>query len=151
MQKIRGFNVDHFHSHTRCIYLNAHGFMAQSINSKRAYLLPGHLLGIYLFILEKPLLEELTNAPPRGLGFLTNRLPPVPTRLQFPHRCPGVWEGLTDPLPLYKKSVENQVWTAGPPSRPGPRARFQQNPVQRHGSGVGIQYASLGRGSYIRL
>ena len=106
--------------------------MAQSINSKRAHLLPGHLLGIYYFILEKLPLEELTNAPTPGLGFLTNRPPPVPTRLQIPHKCPGVWEGLelTDPLLLYKKSVENQVWTAGPPTRPGRgRAGFQQNPV----------------------
>ena len=41
--KKKGFNVDHLHSHTRRIYVNAHGFMAQSINSKRAHLLPGHL------------------------------------------------------------------------------------------------------------
>ena len=34
--------------------------------SKRAHPLPGHLLAIYHFILEKQLLEELTNAPPRA-------------------------------------------------------------------------------------
>ena len=63
----------------------------------KAYVIKNILYRVYNYLnrhifkwhIEKPLVEELTNAPSPGRGFLTNSPPSGPTRWQMPDKCPG--------------------------------------------------------------